>query len=179
MVGLRCCTWMPLQGLGGAKSSWINEISGWLMQLPPQQVSQIPCRHPRLGSAQLSCSCISLVQRQQQPAGPCRWAQRDSQLPSPPELRLSSHKAGFYGPPRECEQGCVCAIPGIYNPSGRRSGPAFSNAVSRSLDPLGLRVVLKRVYFGFETHSPGSSAQIDFLSSSASSKLFSWQLLLL
>lgn len=89
------------------KNSWTDGASARLMQLPAQQVSRIPCRHPRLGSAQLLCSCISLVQ-QQQLAGPCRWAQRDSLLPSAPELRLSSHKAGFYGPPRECEHGCVC-----------------------------------------------------------------------
>lgn len=48
----------------------------------------------------------------------------------------------------------MCAIPGIYSPFRHRSGPTFSNAVSRSLHPLGLWDVLKRVYFGFESTAP-------------------------
>lgn len=59
-------------------------------------------------------------------------------------------KPSFYGPPCVCVHGCVCAVTGIYNTFRRHSGPTFSNAISRSLDPLGLWLVLKLVYFGFE-----------------------------
>lgn len=59
-------------------------------------------------------------------------------------------KPGFYGPPCVCVRGCAYEITGIYNTFTYRSGPTFSNAVSRSLDPLGLWLVLKLVYFGFE-----------------------------
>lgn len=59
-------------------------------------------------------------------------------------------KLGFYGPPCVYAHGCVYAITGICNTFRRRSGPTFSNAISRSLDPPGLWFVLKLVYFGFE-----------------------------
>lgn len=59
-------------------------------------------------------------------------------------------KPSFYKPPCMCVRGCVYVITGIYNTFRHHSGPTFSNAISRSLDPLGLWFDLKLVCFGFE-----------------------------
>jgi len=47
-------------------------------------------------------------------------------------------KLGFYGSPCARVHGCVCVVTGIYSTFRHHSGPTFSNALSRSLDPLGL-----------------------------------------
>lgn len=116
-LGSLCKAW-------GVKSSWINGVSAWLTQLPPRQVSQIPCRHPRLGSAQLLCSCILLVQRQQ-PAGPCRWIQGD-----PSSLHLLSSgsapiKLGFMGLPASVSTALCVQSQGFTTPAGVTWGQHF------------------------------------------------------
>lgn len=90
-------------------------------------------------------------------------------------------KLSFYGSPCVRSHGCVYAVTGIYNTFRHHSGPTFSNAVSRSLDPPGLWFVLKLVYFGFENTALLFSTNWlpELACLLASPKLFSWRLQLL
>lgn len=153
---LRC-----LCGAWGVGSCWINGVSAWLMvllQLPPQHAHSVCCRCSRLGpsgarqgsGSRHSCSAAafssysSSSRRLDCADGPREtWSFLELLSSGSAPIKLS-----FYGCPCAC--GCVCATTSIYNTFKHHLGPAFSNAVSRSLDPLGLWFILKLVYFGFE-----------------------------
>lgn len=144
----------------GVGNCWINGVSAWLMvllQIPPQHIPLVSCRCSRLGpsgarqglGSQHSCSAAARSSYTSSRRLDCADGPRDTW--SFLELLSSGSapiKLSFYASPYVCR--CVCATTSIYNTFKHHPGPTFSNAVSRSLDPLGLWFVLKLVYFGFE-----------------------------